>query len=165
MKKCLSVITAVVAASLSLSAYADLKVGIVDMNQVLQKSPLMVGMNEKLTQKFKPRQDEINDAQKQLQDETAKFNLNSNMMNAEERNALQEKTIADKANVDILTASFQRDLNIAKNQDLQTFTNQLASVINKIAEDGHYDLIEQQTNMVYVNKKLDITEQVIQQLK
>lgn len=166
MKKSISILTALVFTLMASYAYADtLKIGIVDMNQVLQKSPLMVSMNQKLTEKFKPRQDEVNKAQKQLQEETDQFNLNSATMSAEDRNKAQDKIIADKANAEVLNSSFQRDLTLAKNQALQTFTTKLSAVINKIADDGNYDIIQQRTDIIYANKRLDITEQVLQEVK
>ena len=71
MKKWISIVTTALAFILmGSSAYADnIKIGVVDMNQILQKSPLMISINNNLTKKFKPRQDELNNAKKNLQDE------------------------------------------------------------------------------------------------
>lgn len=150
----------------SASAFAadTLKIAIIDMNQVLQKSPLMLDMNDKLSQKFTPRQDELNSAKKQLQDETDQLSLKGDTMSPDDRNSLQNKIITDKANVATLDASLQRDLIIAKNADLQTFTARFTQVIQKIAKDEKYDLIEQRTNIIFLNDKLDITQKVLQQM-
>ena len=164
MKKILLVITASILSMFTLSAYADIKIGIVDANLVLQKAPLMVAMNNDLVKKFKPRQDEINAAQKKLQDENDTMNLNGATMSQEDRNKLQDKLITDKANIDMLTAALQRDLAIEKNTALQKFSTKISDVIGQIAKNGHYDLIEQKTNMIFVDPKLDITQQVIDQM-
>ena len=164
MKKMLLIMTASILSLFTLSAFAELKIGIVDANLVLQKSPLMLSINSELVKKFKPRQDEINVAQKKLQDENDSMNLNGSAMSQDDRSKLQDKLITDKANIDMLTAALQRDLAIAKNQDLQQFSNKISSVISTIAKNDHYDLIEQRTNVVFVDPKMDITQQVIDQM-
>jgi len=147
---------------ISPSLFADnLKVGIVDLNQVLQKSSTMKQLNSDLDKKFKPRQDEINKATADLQTEASQLDATTSPA---DRTKLQNKVLTDKANVQILTASFQRDLAIEKDKLLQDFMGKLSNVIGKIAKDGQYDIIEQQTNMLFVNPKLDITPQVLNQL-
>jgi len=152
----------------TLPAFAGLadiiKIAVIDMNQVLQKSPLMVSMNSKLSDKFKPRLDELNAAKKSLQDESDQLTLKGDTMSNDERNALQNKIITDKANVATLQAALERDLTIAKNADLQTFMVKFADVIKQVAKDNHYDLIEQRSNIIYLNDKLDITQKVTQLL-
>jgi outer membrane protein len=149
------------------SAYAasdTLKIGIIDMSQILQKAPLMVTLNDNLVKKFKSRQDEINNANKTLQDEATQLQYNSNTINEADRTKLQNKILSDKANVQILDASFQRDLAIAKDEAMQTFMAKFTQVIGKMAKDGKYDIIEQRTNLAYVNSDLDITSDLLKQL-
>lgn len=165
MKKLLLSTAAALVTLTSVQAFADIKMGIVDMNQVLQKSPLMATLNGQLIKKFQPRQDEINAATKELQDEVNQLNLNGPTMTADARTKMQNKIIADKANVQILTATLQRDLAIAKDHDTQVFTSKLTEVVNKIAQDGKYDLIQQSAGFAFINSKLDITQQVIQEVK
>jgi outer membrane protein len=155
-----SVLTLMVGTSYAADA---LKIGVVDMNQILQKSPLMISLNDGLNKQFKSRQDEINTAQKQLQEELYQLN-STTTMSQDDRGKLQNKIINDKANVDVMTTTFQKDLAIAKDAASQKFMTKLADVINKVAKDGRYDIIEQRTNLLYINTSLDITPQVLQQV-
>jgi outer membrane protein len=143
---------------------AELKIGIIDVNQILQKSPLMISLNAELVKKFQSRQDEVNNAQKVFQDETNKLATDNGVMSPADRTKLQNQIINDRANALILDATLQRDIAIAKDAALQKFSAKLNSVIAKIAKDGNYDLIQQNTNFAYVNSRLDITAQVLQQL-
>jgi Skp family chaperone for outer membrane proteins len=81
-----------------------------------------------------------------------------------DKSKLQNKILTDKANLQILDASFQRDLAIAKDEGMQTFMAKFSEVINKVAKDGNYDIIEQRANVTYVNAQLDITSEVLKQL-
>jgi outer membrane protein len=167
MKKLLVLVSSLVL-SLGLgSAYAasdTLKIGIIDMSQILQKAPLMVTLNDNLVKKFKSRQDEINTANKKLKEEATQLQYNSNTMSDADRTKQQNKILSDKASVQILDASFQRDLAIAKDEAMQTFMAKFTQVIGKMAKDGKYDIIEQRTNLAYVNSDLDITSDLLKQL-
>lgn len=167
MKKWLFLITTCISmlAITTISYAANIKIGVVNMNQILQKSPLMVSMSEALAKKFQPRQEEINNANKQLQNDVNQLSFHGSTMSDEDKNNLQNKIIQEKANIQILTITFQKDLAIARDQDLRTFMTKFKEVINKIAQDDRYDLIEQNSNILYLNNKIDLTQQVLQQIK
>lgn len=145
-------------------ATANLKVGVIDVQQILQKSPQIAAINNQLTKEFKPRQDKIVAAQKDLQAEADRLNKNGATMSDADRNKLQDQIIADKANVQGMAISFQRDLQQAQNKSMQDFMNQLTAVVNDVAKKGGYDLILQRAGVPYANNSLDITNQVLQEL-
>lgn len=165
MKKLFALLSVLVLTLVANQAFAaELKIGIVDMNQILQKSPLMVSLNSDLIKKFQPRQDELIAAQKKLQDENQKLSINGASMSNDDRSTLQTQILNDQANVQILTASLQRDVAIAKDAALRQFMTKLNQVIGKIASDEHYDLIQQSTGFAYINPRLDITQQVVKEV-
>lgn len=155
---------AMIAAPCFAASTTGLKIGIIDMNQILQKSPLMVSLNDGLLKKFQPRQTELANAQKQLQDDNNALNMNNSTMSADDRTKLQTKIVNEQANVQILSATLQRDVAIAKDEALRTFMSKLNSVITKMAKDGNYDFIEQSSNFAFVNPQFDITQQVLSQV-
>ncbi len=167
MKKLITTIAAASALTLLSSPLyaAELKVGIVNMNVVIQKSALMASINEGLIKQFQDRQKELADAQKQLQDENNQLTVNAANMTNDDRNKLQVKIATDQANVQILTASLQRDVAIAKDAAMQKFSTQLNHVIQNLAQNQHYDMIEQSTNYLYIKSNFDITQEVVNQLK
>ncbi len=164
MKKLLAIFIFSLIFTSPVFAVNSLKIAVIDMNQVLQKSPLMISMNNKLMNNFTTRQQELNDAKKQLQDDTDQLNLKGDTMSNDERTQLQNKIINGKANVAVLQASFEKDLTLAKNADLQIFMQKFTEVIQKLAKEKGYDLIDQRTTIIYLNNNLDITQQVIQQM-
>lgn len=166
MKKLVITLCALVITSIaSISYAAELKIGIIDMNQILQKSPLMISINNELIKRFQPRQDELIAAQKQLQDDTNRLNINGATLSPDDRAKLQNKILAEQANVQVLNANLQKDLAIAKDEAGQKFTRKLGEVITKIAKAGNYDLIQQNSGFAFVNTKLDITQDVINEVR
>ncbi len=143
----------------------NLKVGIIDVQQIMQKSPQIAVVNEQLTKEFKPRQDKIIASQKSLQDEIDKLNRNGSVMSPVDRNKLQDQIDADKSSLQSMSVAFQRDLSTAQNQAMQGFMSQLTADVNNIAKTQNYDLILQRSGVPYANPKLDITSEVLAGLK
>jgi outer membrane protein len=164
MKLLLSFVTAVCLLLVTTLASADSKIAVIDVQQILQKSPQMAAINDQLTKQFKPRQDKLAAAQKALQDESDNLNRNAATMNVNDRNKLQDKILADKANFEASAVAFRRDLADAQNRDLQGFMNKLSAVVNSIAKSGNYDLILQRSGVPYAKDNMDITAQVLKQL-
>lgn len=146
------------------SAYAELKVGVIDLQQIMQKSNQIATINSQLTKEFKPRQDKILALQKALQDETDQLTRNSATMTESDRNKLQDKIIADRANLQGMSLSFQRDVNAAQNQGMQKFMTQLNGVVNTVAKANNFDLILQRAGVPFVKTELDVTNKVLDQL-
>lgn len=165
MKKWLSVPISVALMSFAFQAYgAELKIGVVNVDQVLAKSPVAVSLNEKLSKDFKPRQEEVNKAQRRLQDDLDQLNYNSYNMSQDDRNKLQNTINADRRTFDQLNAALQRDLEIARGQYTQQFMTKLVDAVTKIAQKEKYDMIQTRTNMFYINDQMDITAKVLDQL-
>lgn len=144
---------------------AELKVGVINLDEVLQKSPMAVQLNAKISSDFKPRQDKLNAAQASLQTTLDDFTYNSYKMTPEERNKMQVKINADRRALENMSTSLQRDLQTAQQQGVQSLLNKLNTVIAQIAKDGNYDMILSTANTLYLNPTINITQQVVDQVK
>lgn len=148
------------------TASADnLKIGVLDVEQIIQKSPQIASINGQLTKQFKPRQEKLIEVQKNLQAEMEKFNRNSAVMSVAERDKLQDQINADKGNAQTMAIAFQRDLNTAQAQAMQSFMGELSGVVATVAKNGKYDLILQRGGVPYASPTLDVTSLVLDELK
>lgn len=165
-KVCLVSIMALFISSLALSAHAEgLKLAVVDMQIILQKSPQIAKINESLTKQFKGRQDKILQAQRDLKSETDNLEKNAAVMKTDQRNTLENKVMTDRNNVQTMIASFQKDLSKQQSESLHGFSQQLGGVMSKLATQSGYDLVIQKGSTLYAKNDLDITQQVLDALK
>jgi len=141
-----------------------LKIGVIDLQQIMQKSNQIAALNDQLTKEFKPRQDKIISAQKDLQAETDQANRNGATMTESDRNKLQDKIIADRSNVQGMMLSFQRDVTTAQNEAMQKFMAQLNTAVSSVAAANSFDLVLQRSGVPYVKSDLDITSKVLDEL-
>jgi outer membrane protein len=141
---------------------ADLKIGVVDVRLVLQKSPQMAVSNSELQREFKPRETEVSDAQKTLQADAEKLNRNAASMSQDDRNKAQEKLLEERTKLQTLASSFQKDLAKAQNQAMQKLLTKVGNIVSGIAKENKYDIVLQRDSVPYAKPDMDITNQVIQ---
>lgn len=151
---------------LSVSAQADeLKLAVVDMQAVLQKAPQIAKINDALTHQFEGRQNSIVKAQDELQKEANNLQKNAAVMKPEERDNLEHKLMTDRNNVNSMITCFQKDLSKQQSESLHGFSQQLDSVVSKLAVEGHFDVVIQKGSTLYAKSDLDITPKVLEALK
>lgn len=150
---------------LAANAHADVKLAVVDMQAVLQKAPQIAKINDSLTKQFKGRQDQIVQAQHSLQSETQNLEKNAAVMKVDERANLEKKIMMDRNNVQSMVASFQKDLSKQQSDSLHGFSQQLDSVVSKLASQSGFDLVVQKGSTLYAKSDLDITQQVLDALR
>ncbi len=167
MKK-FALITAAAGMLISTLAFAttpEIKISVIDLQKIMREAPQAKEVSEKLTKKFKPRQEHLASAQKHLQDEMNKMKRDGTVMSATERTKLQTKIVTDKRDFQRLQEDFRQDLNVAQNQSIQKVMGTIHEVVDTIAKKENYDLILQKDAVPFASERVEITAQVLKQLK
>ncbi|MCK4869912.1 MAG: OmpH family outer membrane protein [Gammaproteobacteria bacterium] len=163
MKRLLVLVAGVV---LSTSVFAaNMKIGILSVQEVLHKAPQVAALQTKLKNQFKPQQVKLVAAQKQLTAEMQKLNRDSAIMKPADKKALQKKIIKGQRAFRQLQVGFQHDLTVAQNGAMKAVLNDIRSAVNKVAAKDHYNLILVKSAVAFNDSNLDITKQVISRLK
>jgi len=147
------------------AAFADAKIGVLDLNKVLSNDPQVTLLQDQLKKQFEPRNQEIVTAQKTLQNDIDKYNKDSGKIKGNDVKKNQDNIIAKQKKLQDLQASFQHDLTDAQNKSMQTILKRVETVVNKIATDQKYDLVVTKVSTVYNDPKLEITDKVVTELK
>jgi outer membrane protein len=135
-------------------------IAVVNVQQVLQQSPKIAGINKKLQDQFKARQQKLLTQQKSLQDEMDKFKQESPTMNQKDKDAMQKKVATDQADLVKQVTAFQQDLNKEQNKQMQTVLSQLNGIISDLAKKSDYSLVLDSQAVIYAKDSSDITKQV-----
>ncbi|OGT07824.1 MAG: hypothetical protein A2X78_02120 [Gammaproteobacteria bacterium GWE2_37_16] len=147
------------------AAFADTKIGVLDLNKVLSNDPQVTLLQDQLKKQFEPRNQEIVTAQKNLQNDIDKYNKDSGKIKGNDVKKNQDNIIAEQKKLRDMQASFQHDLTDAQNKSMQTILKRVETVVNKIAADQKYDLVVTKVSTVYNDPKLEITDKVVTELK
>jgi outer membrane protein len=166
MKKLLIPVFSLLALILSATAYAqDAKIGIIDVRQVLQKSPQVAAMQKRLQQEFGARDKQIRSAQEQLQKDVDKLNRDASVMNASDREALTKKAQSEQQDLRNMQMSFQKDVYAKQSQEMQSILGQMQTIVAKIAQQKNLNLVVTKDAVAYANNDLDITDDVMKEIQ
>lgn len=141
----------------------QVKVAIVNVQQVLQQSPRVIALSKKLEGDFKDRQTKIGDEQKALQDELDKFKKDSPTMSQKDRDDTQKKIAADRSDLVKKVVAYQQDLQKEQNKIMQGILNDLNGIVSTIAKKDSYALVLDSQAVIFAQDGNDITKDVAKQ--
>jgi outer membrane protein len=143
---------------------AEMKIGFVNVPQVMAESPQVEQAKKDMEREFSARLNRLDVARNEIQRMQEKLNRDSAVMSESERNKLQNellKTMRDaKRNEDDL----REDQNIRQNELLSNINKQIQEAINELAKEGEYDLVLI-SGVGYRSDAVDITAKLQEKLK
>jgi len=142
---------------------ADLKVGYVQVDKILQEAPQTAESGKKLEKEFGPRTQELDRMQKQIKDmETALDKDSLTMSEADRRN--KERDISNqKIEFQRKQRELREDVNLRKNEELGSLQDRINKAVTAVSEAEGYDLVVY-GGVAYASKKVDITDKVLKSL-
>lgn len=148
------------------AAYAadagQIKIGTVNVQQVLQQSPRVTDVSKKLEGDFKARQAKIGDEQKALQDKLEKFKKEAPTMSAKDKQAMEQKIASERSDLVAKVVAYQQDLQKEQNKAMQKILNDLNGVVSGIAKSQNIGLVLDSQAVIYsAGDNNDITKDVI----
>lgn len=140
------------------------KVGVVNVQQILQQSPKVAALSKKLESDFKARQTKIAAKQKSLQDELEQFKKDSadnKNMSQKDRDAAQKKIAADRSDLVKDVVAYQQDLGKEQNKVMQGILNDLNGVVSSLAKEKGLSLVLDSQAVIFTEQKdNDLTKDV-----
>jgi outer membrane protein len=166
MKKILLLISSTILLfSVSIVFAADLKVGVLDVEKVLQSIPQVKKMQTQLKERFTPQQKQITKLQDQLKVDFDKFNREHDVMKDKDKKAMQNSILAQQEKLHNLQINFQQQLMEAQKKAMQSILNDIERAVDGIAADQKLNIVLTKANVAYNDSNMDITDQVIKVLK
>lgn len=164
MKKIALFVGAILILSFSLLVFAEVKVGVVDVNRVLANVQQIKNIQTDLKKLFDPRGQEIVNLQKSFRVDVERYRQNNTKLQGEDLRKEQQKLIDENNKLRDAQLGFRRDLVAAQNQALHPVLTQIEGIIKKIAQEQKFDLIVTRISTAYNNSQLEITDQVIAEM-
>ena len=142
---------------------AELKIGYVQVDKILQEAPQTAESGKKLEREFSPKSQELERMQKQITDiETLLDKDRLTITETDRRN--KER---DASNLKIEFQRKQRelreDINLRKNEELSSLQDRINKAVQTVSETDGYDLVVY-GGVAYASKKIDITDKVLKLL-
>lgn len=166
MKKVLLAITAALALMVSsiTPAMADTKIGVINLQQLLQQLPQMKQISADMKKQFGDREKKIVDAEDQLKKDADSYKRNGAVMSAKDKQATEDKLMKQQQELQQMQISFQRDFQTAQNKAIDDLLSKIKVVVEKVAAQNQLNLVLINASVAYADKNLDITDPVLKQM-
>ena len=159
------VLTGLIGAGPVLAQNDDLKVGFVNVGRVIDKAPQGEAALKKLEEEFGPRDREIRAMREEVQKLEEELIKNELVLDESSRNK-KELELRDKRRaLRRATSEFREDYNLRRNEELNALQKLVIKVIVEIAKRESYDLILHEPAVVFASDQIDMTGQVLEQLR
>ena len=142
---------------------AELKVGYVQVDKILQEAPQTAESGKKLEREFSPRSQELDRMAKQIKElETTLDKDGLTITEAERRN--KERDVQNiKIEFQRKQRELREDINLRKNEELGSLQDRINKAVQSVAKAENYDLV-MYSGVAYAADKIDITDKVLKLL-
>lgn len=149
----------------AINAFADgAKIGVVDLQKIMQTSTQMKGIQQKLEKDFKPRRDKLVAMEEGLKKDMEKFKRDSAILSQAQKKELEKKIVATQQTFEREGQQYQQELSTAHNEAMEELYGKIRKAISKVAANDKFDLVLQKDAAPFSDKKLDITDLVMKQI-
>lgn len=143
------------------AAAQELRVGVVNIQALMEQAPQTKAAMDALQEEFAPRQREFVAKQKEFEDLQAKAQKDFAVMGETERSNAEKELRDLQREVTRLQNEFREDLNLRQNEELGKLQRSLLKEVQDYAEAEGYDLIVGD-GVLYASSAVNITNNVLQ---
>ncbi|HQS43819.1 MAG TPA: OmpH family outer membrane protein [Methylotenera sp.] len=142
---------------------AELKVGYVQVDKILQEAPQTAESGKKLEREFSPRSQELERMSKQIKDLEAALDKDGLTISEAERRNKERDVQNIKIEFQRKQRELREDINLRKNEELGALQDRVNKAVQTVSEAEGYDLVVY-SGVAYASKKIDITDKVLKVL-
>lgn len=143
---------------------AELKIGYVNVDRVLEKAPQAEKAKKDLEKEFSPRNKRIVSAQKELRDLDEKYRRDSAVMSDAERRRLEKQLLEKKRELGRSQEEFKEDFQLRRNDELSKLQREIYEAIQAFAKEEKFDLLLTH-GVIYAGEAIDVTEKIQKKLR
>jgi outer membrane protein len=142
---------------------AELKIGYVQVDKILQEAPQTAESGKKLEKEFSPRTQELERLQKQIKDIESSLDKEALTISDTDRKNKERDAANLKLDFQRKQRELREDVNLRKNEELGSLQDRINKAVTAVSETDGYDLVVY-GGVAYANKKIDITDKVLKSL-
>ena len=154
---------ALVALACGAATAADYKIGFVNTERLFRDAAPAKRAQQKLEKEFAQRDAEIGKMTTRVRDLQASLDKDGATMPENDRRNKERDLANLSRDLQRMQRQAREDLNLRKNEELQSVQERANKVIQQIAESEKFDLILQDP-VVFASQRIDITDKVIKAL-
>lgn len=166
MKSVSRLLIAFVLAMSGAHVFADTtRIGVVDLQKIMQTSNQMKAIQKKLEMTFKPRRDKLVAMEDTLKKDMEQFKRDGVILSVAQKKDLEKKIVSTQQTFEREGQQYQQELSSAHNEAMEDFYGKIRKAIAKVAANEKYDIILQKDAAPFSVAQLDITDNVMKNIE
>jgi outer membrane protein len=145
------------------SAFAELKIGFVDVAKLSESAPQIHLAQMKMDAEFGSREKEIIALQREIEAMESALARDGAVMSDSERSKKERAILGKRREGKRAQEEFRDDINIRRNEILRKVNAEIGEAIKEYAKQNKFDLIMAQ-GVMYSSDKVDITDKILKKL-
>lgn len=142
----------------------EVRIGVVNINVLMEQAPQAQVAMDALQEEFAPRQRGILVKQKEFEDMTEKVQRDLAVMGETERRNAERELRDLQRDVQRMQEEFREDLNLRRNEELGNLQRSLLKEVQDYAESAGFDLIIGD-GVLYASAGVNVTQQVLEAMQ
>lgn len=149
------------------NAYAEIKVGFVNMAVILEKAPQADAARKELERDFSTREANLAAERAAIKELKEKLATDGEIMSSSKRESLTYKLRKREREYVRAMDDLKDDFNLRYNELRDKLQNDISKVIVDLAKNEKYDLMVREgvTGVLYASERIDITDKILTRLK
>ncbi len=143
---------------------ADIKIGVVDMSSLLQKSPQAQTASQDMAKKFDSRKKDLVSEQDKIKNMQDTLNKNGAVMSASQLQDAQAQLDELQRDFSRKQSDYMDDVNMERNAALSRLQQEVLKAVQEFAQAQKYNLIVGD-GVFYKDNTVDVTDQVLAQMQ
>ncbi len=143
--------------ALPAAAQEDVKIGVVNLQYIVQNAPQTKAVMAALDEEFAPRQRELVAKQKEFEDLTARIQKDAAVMGESERQAADKEYRSLQRDLQRIGTELQEDAQLRQNEELGKLQRTLFQQVRDYAQAQGYDLVLTD-GVLFASNAINITE-------
>lgn len=147
------------------SAQAEMRIGVVNMAQVMKQAPQAEALKRKLDDEFSGRRESIKAQMDKFKQDAEKFQRDSAIMSDADKVTEQRELRSRELRLKEEMAAFQEDGTLRERELTRQLFKDVKGIIDRFAADNGFDLIVTDMGVAYFKEQYDVTTQLLERLR
>lgn len=144
---------------------AELVVGVIDPNRVVEQSPQYEAARQELQQEVGDREQQLLEQQEQLTKLQENLEKDAALMSGDEIQRLKNDIRNRDRKLKYAQAEAREDLTLRQNEMRTKLGKQVEEVVTELAKEKNIDLIVSGEDVFYFSERIDISNEVVERMQ
>lgn len=146
------------------AAFAEVKIGFVNIIQVMEQAPQAETAREELEQEFSGRDAKLTAERDAIVELERKLQTDGEIMSPEQRDELESAIARRKLDFNRDREELKEDFDIRRNEELSNLQRTVYDVIVQVAKSENYDLMVTE-RVLYASERINVTDEILARLR